>query len=318
MPRWISIFHSNFKIRNILVKFLVLYDHTNEHTMRIFYTFLTIASFSFTSLSQNERAFVIYNAKGKKVSHKKMQKIALQQEYVFFGEYHDNPIAHWLEYELTVSMFKHHGQRLQLGFEMFERDQQMLLGEYMKNLVNDQTFEDSCRLWPNYTTDYKPLLLFAKENAIFCNADNIPRRYASLLFKRGRPALDSLSIDDQAFMAPLDFVVDSTLSQYAALKDMEQHMGGSHMMEAQAIKDATMAHFILLQKKDNDVVLHFNGAYHSDFYQGIVWYIRQAKPEAKIGTISTVTQTDISKLDDEHKGKADFIICVPETMTRTH
>jgi hypothetical protein len=65
-------------------------------------------------------------------------------------------------------------------------------------------------------------------------------------------------------------------------------------------------------------VLHFNGAYHSDYYQGIVWYIRQAKPEAKVSTISTVTQMNISKLDAEHKGKADFIICVPESMTRTH
>lgn len=286
--------------------------------MRLFYTLMTIVLFSGSSLSQNERAFIIYNSKGKKVSYKKMQKAALQQEYVFFGEYHDNPIAHWLQYEMTVAMFNHHGQNLQLGFEMFERDQQMLLNEYMKNLVNDQTFEDSCRLWPNYGTDYKPIIMYAKQNNIFCNADNIPRRYASLLFKRGRQALDSLTQDDKAYIAPLDFEVDSTLSQYAALKEMEQHMGGSHMMEAQAIKDATMAHFILLHKKDNNVVLHFNGAYHSDYYQGIVWYIRQAKPEAKITTISTVTQVNISKLDEENKGKADFIICIPETMTRTH
>lgn len=286
--------------------------------MKLFVTFLTIALFSCLVSAQNDRAFVIYNSKGKKVSYKKLEKAALQQEFVFFGEYHDNPISHWLQYELTEAMFTKHGDNLQLGFEMFERDQQMLLNEYMKNLVTDQVFEDSCRLWPNYGTDYKPILMFAKQNNIFCNADNIPRRYASLLFKRGRQALDSLSQDDKAYIAPLDFVVDSTLSQYAALKEMEQHMGGSHMMEAQAIKDATMAHFILLHKKANNVVLHFNGAYHSDFYQGIVWYICQAKPEAKIGTISTVTQTDISKLDAEHKGKADFIICVSETMTRTH
>lgn len=280
---------------------------------------LSVFLLTFSSLyAQNEKAFVIYNAKGKKVSYKKMEKMALAQEFVFFGEYHDNPISHWLQYELTESLFEKHGANLQLGFEMFEQDQQMLLSEYLDGLVKDEVFEDSCRLWPNYSTDYKPLIMFAKNNMIFCVADNIPRRYASLLFKRGRQALDSLSQDDKAFIAPLDFEVDSTLSQYAELKEMEQHMGGSNMMEAQAIKDATMAHFILLNKKANNVVLHFNGAYHSDYHQGIVWYIRKAKPDAKIMTISTVTQLDINKLDDENKQKADFIICVPETMTRTH
>jgi hypothetical protein len=61
-----------------------------------------------------------------------------------------------------------------------------------------------------------------------------------------------------------------------------------------------------------------NGSYHSDFYQGIVWYIQQAQPDAPILTISTVTQENIGKLDEENLGKADFIICVPESLTKTH
>ena len=89
-------------------------------------------------------------------------------------------------------------------------------------------------------------------------------------------------------------------------------------MEAQALKDATMAHFILLNKKPDNVVYHINGAYHTDFKQSIVWYIKKAQPESKVLTISTVTQDDIKKLELENRGKADFIICVPESMTRTH
>jgi len=64
--------------------------------------------------------------------------------------------------------------------------------------------------------------------------------------------------------------------------------------------------------------MHFNGAYHSDYYQGIMWYLLKAKPDLRITTISTVTQTDINSLEKEHLGKADYIICVPEQMTRTH
>ena len=90
------------------------------------------------------------------------------------------------------------------------------------------------------------------------------------------------------------------------------------MVEAQAFKDATMAKFIMKEMKNNKVVLHFNGAFHSDYYQGILWYIQQEKPAVKALTISTVSQKNINKLDTENLGKADFIICVPESMTKTH
>ena len=285
------------------------------------YSFLFAFLFTIISgdlLSQNDRAFLIYNSKGKKVSYKKMRKMALSGEYVFFGEYHDNPISHWLELELMKALHEKHGENLKIGFEMFEQDQQMLLNDFMIGKIADKDFKDSCRLWPNYKTDYQPLIQYAKENKLFCLASNVPRRYASMLYKKGRAALDSLSDVDKAYMAPLDFVVDSTLSQYSALLEAGQHMGGGRLMEAQAFKDATMAHFIMLNKSVGQVFYHLNGAYHSDFYQGIMWYIQQKQPEAKFVTISTVTQEDIRKFDKSNKGRADFIICVPESMTRTH
>lgn len=281
--------------------------------------FTILCLFSLLSASaQGEKAFVIYNAKGKKVSFKKMKKKALEQEFVFFGEYHDNPISHWLELEMLKVLEGAHKQKLIVAFEMFEQDQQMLLLDYLEGKIGDKEFEDSCRLWPNYSTDYKPLIMYAKQYKLLCVASNVPRKYASLLFKQGRAALDTLNAEQKAYMAPLDFKVDTTLSQYAALKEMEAHMGGGNLMEAQAFKDATMAYFILKNMQAGSVVYHINGAYHSDFFQGILWYIRQAKPESKIMTISTVTQDDISKLLEENIGKADFIICVPEAMTRTH
>jgi uncharacterized iron-regulated protein len=138
------------------------------------------------------------------------------------------------------------------------------------------------------------------------------------MFKKGRAALDSLSAAEKAFLPPLDFIIDSTLSQYAALKEAGQHMGGGLLMEAQALKDAAMAYFLLKNMKSQNVMYHVNGAYHSDYHQGIIWYVRKARPNAKIATISTVTQDNIYKLDEESLDKADFIICVPENMTRTH
>jgi uncharacterized iron-regulated protein len=272
----------------------------------------------FTNLSaQNEHAFKIYTAKGKSISYKKMQESSSKKELVLFGEFHDNPIAHWLQYELMLSLYDEHRTNLVLGFEMFEQDQQGVVDRYLSGELNEKQFKDSCRLWENYTTDYKPLLDFAKDKKLTCIASNVERKYASLLFKKGRAALDTLSPLIRSQMADNYFNLDTTLSQYIAVREMFPSKGKG-MVEAQAFKDATMAKFIMKEMKNNKVVLHFNGAFHSDYFQGILWYIQEEKPAVKALTISTVSQKNINKLDAENLGKADFIICVPESMTKTH
>ncbi len=286
--------------------------------MKRFFTLLLLIFTLNQVNSQKLPAYKLFNDKGKKSCYKKMKKAVEGADYVFFGEYHDNPIAHWLTFVVMEDMYAIHGNSLKLAFEMFEQDQQLLLNDYIQGIISDKMFEDSCRLWPNYETDYKPLLMFAKEHKLFCLASNVPRRYASMLFKKDRGALDSLSSTDKSYMAPLDFKIDTTLSQYAELKMMEAHMGGGNLLEAQALKDATMAHFLYSNKQIGDKYLHVNGAYHSDYYQGIIWYLKLKDPTAKIVTISTVTQDDIQKLEEDSRGRADFIICVPEKMTRTH
>jgi uncharacterized iron-regulated protein len=268
--------------------------------------------------AQHENAFAIYTAKGKKSTYKQMKKSLLSKQVVLFGELHDNPIAHWLQFELMKDLFQLHSSNLTIGMEMFERDQQLLLNDFLIGVINQQFFEDSCRIWPNYKTDYFPIIQFAKMNQLNCIATNVPRRYASQLFKKGRASLDSLSEWEKSFMASLDFPIDTSLSQYAALNKMGEHMQGSYLLEAQALKDATMAQSIQMNKNANNVFLHLNGTYHSDYFQGIFWYLKLNNPNLNIGTISTVTQDNVYSLEKENMGKADFIICVPETMTRTH
>lgn len=288
---------------------------------RIFYLLLILSLNTF--YAQDLPAYKIYNSKGKEVSFHTLVKQANAMDLVLFGEFHDNPISHWLQLELTQQLFAVHGTNLQLGFEMFEQDQQKQLDAYLKGNIKEEQLKDSLRLWPNYQTDYAPLINFAKEKSVSCIATNIQRKYASLLFKKGRTALDTLPQAIKNQMAPLTFTFDTTLSQYQAMKEMGAHMGpgmGWRMVEAQAIKDATMAHFILHNpwRQPQTVHLHFNGAYHSDFYQGIMWYVQKEAPQTRILTISTVSQENVKQLEKEHFGRADFIICVPTNMTSTH
>lgn len=271
------------------------------------------------SFAPDKPAYQIFKADGKKVKYSKMVKSLGEADVVFFGEQHNDPIAHWLEAELAQDLHFLLGDRLVLGAEMFESDMQLLLDEYLSGLIPLNKFEEDARLWPNYRTDYKPLLEFAGEKRLAFIATNIPRRYANLVYREGFGGLDSLSGEAKNLISPLPVEYDPELPGYKAMLGMG---GMGHVSEtlpmAQAIKDATMAHFILKNWTPDKLFLHYNGAYHSDDHEGIVWYIWQQKDDVKIMTITTVLQESTDSLAAESLGKADFVIVVPDNMTRTY
>jgi uncharacterized iron-regulated protein len=283
---------------------------------------LILAIFTQFLEAQDKPAYLIYDSKGKEVSYSKMLRQLEESDFVFFGESHNNSIAHWMELEVTKDLFEKRGKDLVLGAEMFEADNQLAIDEYLASYLTDKRFEDETRLWKNYNTDYKPLILFAKEKGLRMVASNVPRRYAGLVSDKGFEGLDGIAPDGKKLMVPLPFPYDSTLQCYKDMLTMPGGHGSTKMNQnfpkAQALKDATMASFILKNWTKGKIFLHYNGSYHSDKHQGIVWYIMQQKSDSKVFTISTVSQKDISKLEEESKGLADFILAVPEDMTNTY
>jgi len=288
--------------------------------MRHILLILVLSLLSFSSFSQDKPAWRLYNAKGKPVKYDKMIKDLSGADMVFFGEEHNNPIAHWMEREVMTSLYKARGKELMMGAEMIEADNQLILDEYLRDLIPVKKFEDEARLWKNYKTDYKPLVDFAHDSGLVFVADNIPRRYASLVAKKGFEGLEALSDEAKGYIHPLPIPYDPEVKCY---KDMLSMKGmGAHVNEnfpkAQAVKDATMAWFILKYWEKGKIFLHFNGSYHSDNHLGIVWYIQKEKPGLKIRTLSVVSQQDPDKWDKENNGLADYIIVVPEDMTKTY
>lgn len=280
-----------------------------------FFLWLLIA-FTVNSFAQGKPAYQLYNAKGKKVSYKKMLRQIGKQEVILFGELHNNAIAHWLQLAVTKDLAKDYA--LVLGAEMIETDNQMALNQYLAGAINQQGLDTMARLWPNYPTDYAPLVNWAKENNRPFIATNIPRRYARLVHRHDFQALDTLPPAEKQWIAPLPIPYDSTLPQYEKIMTMMGGHGSPTLVKAQAIKDATMAYNIQLHRNNSTRFIHFNGAFHSDFYEGICWYLQQYAPGISITTITTVTQATINRLDEAHIGKADFIICVDETVTNTY
>ena len=245
-----------------------------------------------------------------------MLKASDASDVILFGEFHNNPISHWLQFELTNSMLENN--QLVLGAEMIEADNQDELNRYLDGSLDEDGFDSTARLWVNHKTDYQPLVDLAKENKLEFIATNVPRRYAKMVYRGGFESLDTLNAEEKSWIAPLPPAYDAELLGYKAMLEMMGGHGGENFPKAQAIKDATMAHFILKNRDDGETFIHYNGTYHSNNYEGIMWYLKQNDPDMKITTIATVSQAKVSKLMDENKGIADFIICVDENMTTTH
>ena len=271
---------------------------------------------AFTSFTQEKQAYILYNAKGKKLSYEKMIKVLKEKDILLFGEFHNNPISHWLQLEVTTSLKQ--TRDLVLGAEMFEQDNQEALDLYLKGKIKAKGLDSMARLWKNYPTDYAPLVNFAKENSLAFGATNIPRKYAAMVSKGGFEALDTISAKEKTWMAPLPIAYDPELPGYKKMLEMMGGHSGVNLPKAQAMKDATMAYFTLQYFKQGSLFIHFNGSYHSDNYEGILWHLKNKRPELKYGTITTVSQKDINSLLVENMGRADFIICVPENMTTTY
>jgi uncharacterized iron-regulated protein len=276
---------------------------------------IAILTYSLT-YSQVPQAFKLFSSNGKAVSMKKMLKDLEDADIILIGEYHNNPISHWIEYE--VSNYLASKYDVILGAEMFEADNQENFTKYLKNEIDKEAFDTLVRLWPNYETDYSQIVLLAKRKKIDFIATNIPRRYASMVHKGGFEALNSISEDEKQWIAPLPIEFDPELPGYKKIGSMMMGHSSPNLPKAQAIKDATMAYFILQNYKPGYKFIHYNGCYHSDNYEAILWYLKRKQPELNYKTITTVTQKDVNKLYDDNKGKADFIICVDSNMTNSY
>jgi uncharacterized iron-regulated protein len=244
-----------------------------------------------------------------------------QQDVVLFGEHHDHALIHWLQLKAAEAL----GEKTSiiLGGEIFETDNQLIINEYLAGLVPDRRFEAEAKLWPNYKTDYRPLLQLAKNLDAPFIATNVPRRYAGIVSQYGLDTLQTLGQDAEALMAPLPILFSMETPGYPEMVEM-MHGGGmganfdpQNFVKAQALKDATMAHSILENLEESKVFIHVNGDYHSADFGGIYWHLRQAQPSLKILSVKIAYFGDEDGSENGYAG-GDILLVVPEDFTKTH
>ena len=161
------------------------------------------------SMRDNPSAYALYHGDGTPSTWADLVTEVLEADVVCFGELHDDAVMHWLQQELVRSLLAQ-GAHPSLGAEMLEADDQLVVNEYLAGVVNLDKLEAAANLWPNHATDYQPLLDLAKEHGLTMTATNVPRRYASWVYKHGLDGLEDLTPDAQSYLPSLPVAYDPT------------------------------------------------------------------------------------------------------------
>ena len=243
-------------------------------------------------------------------------------DVVFVGEQHDDPNTHRLEAAILDGLHRRKVTPV-LSLEMFERDTQGVLNDYLAGRITEEEMLKTSRPWPRYATDYRRMVEMARERNWTVVAANVPRRLAADVSKNGKDALAALAEADRTLIAsdlqcPLDTYFDNFV------KSMGDHPSGNKTAEeqrigleryywAQCVKDETMAESIAAaygKRSASGPIVHYDGAFHSDFGLGTAERVRRRLPGKKTIVVTMIPVSDLDSLSPsgEDLKRADYLV----------
>lgn len=285
-----------------------------------------------------EKNYRIYSVQqGKEVTLQQIAEDMASYDVLFFGEEHNDSVTHYLENKMLEAMHAVYNDKMVLSLEMFERDVQNVMDEYLYDGIREKNFIKEARAWSNYK-DYKLMVEFAKKNKLDIICANAPGRYTNLAGRMGQDALMALTPESKKNFAPLPY--DTASGRYyekltgltshtaAPSKDtgtvkspMMPPMGNFNMIMAQSLWDATMAFSIAeYLKKYRDVkVMQVNGRFHSDNGYAVVEQLKNYLPGIRPLIISSSSDESFPAINwNEYKDLGDYIIITDPAVPRTY
>ena len=282
--------------------------------------------------------YVIYDTQRREVVDLAEMAARLDDaDVVFFGETHDDGLAHALEDSTYALLLGRRGD-VTLSLEMFETDVQPVVDEYLAGLIDEERLGTDARVWANHREAYQPMVARARAAGQDVIAANAPQRYVRLVGRRGPDALDALPEASRRYLPPYPFrYVDTAYRArfFGLMGGMAGHGAGggelpaghppigeaaglSPFFAAQLLWDATMAHNIAQAKpRRSPPVYHVTGSFHADYRQGTVSQLRSLRPRLRTRVISVVApderpldgRSPASQADWRTLGeRADFVV----------
>lgn len=257
------------------------------------------------------------------ISFDQMVSRLSRSKVVFLGEQHGDPETHRAELALLTAIARS-GRPVIVSLEMFERDVQSVLDDYLTGRLSEQEVLARSRPWPRYATDYRPLVELAKSRSWRVIASNVPRPIASAIGRAGLRVLDTLTVRAHA-SSEVSCPDDAYRARF--LDQMRSHSpgpGGAQSGDslptavaerfylAQCVKDETMAESIVRALRfapANAIAVHFNGAFHSEYGQGVVERVRRREPRWDLATVVAIPVDEpATATHAAPEGLADFLV----------
>ena len=285
---------------------------------------LLAASFVLYGISSNAQAgdYTVLK-QGQSVSLESMLTDLSKANVVFVGEEHDHKQGHQIELTILQGLYARNPKEA-FGLEMFERDVQPVLDEFLSDFISESSFLAASRPWPNYKTDYAPMINFCKEKHIPVVGSNAPRRYVSIVSRKGPDALQALPKASKAYLAGLPYSVEIPDGYNKQLDGVfEGPHGGANQMpgmpsienmkKSQMLWDVTMADSIArFVRKNHRPLVHINGAMHSDSGYGAADRLHRQAPGLKIMRVTIRPSANYpTPPSDLAADIADFVIVTP-------
>lgn len=294
---------------------------------KLFFAFVLTIMLAISGFGQiNEATFRVFDGKGNPSSLDKIIEAAAENDVIFLGEQHDDATAHALQLQIFKAIVEKYGKerKVALSMEMFERDVQIIVNEYLSNLISESHFLLSSRPWNNYKQDYRPLVELAKANNLPVIAANAPRRYVNMVSRNGRESLNGLSSEAKKWLAPLPYnqASEQYSNKFKALMggSPESNMGLNKILDSQSLWDATMSFSIaeFLKKNKKPLVVHLNGAFHTENRLGTAEQLLKYRPKAKILVVTIRYENDFTVFDKtKHENLGDFVILTDAKVPRS-
>jgi uncharacterized iron-regulated protein len=233
---------------------------------------------------------------GTEVDLDQMLDALAKEDVVFLGETHLDDNTHRFELEVYEGLASR--RQVVLALEMFERDVQGALDDYLAGRIDEKTFFERSRPWQNYRSGYRPLIEAAKKRGLPVVASNAPNSVMRKL--GGGGGLDKLSPEERALVAAELFDnTDAYWDRVARAVRGHLDMSGDRLTSGQNIWDNTMGESCVkaLEKHPGALVLHVNGGFHSAYRDGAAYQLLKRRPQTRVAVVDIATVNDFVGLE---------------------
>ncbi|MBL0335958.1 MAG: ChaN family lipoprotein [Chitinophagaceae bacterium] len=289
----------------------------------LFFSFIFLSAMNLRAQDSMSFHYKIYDTRTKQiVTIDKIVADMASADVLFFGEEHNDSAGHYLENKIFRALHAAYSDNIALSLEMFETDNQTPLNEYLAGQIDESRLAKDARLWSNYK-DYRPMVDYAKQNHVPVIAANPPRRYVSMVSKRGMASLDSLSKEAKAFLPPLPY--DTLPGRYREkfMDIMKGSPGGDNprVYYSQCLWDAGMSYSIYRFTKQNKgkKVFHCVGGFHSAEKLGTAAQLKLRNKKLRILNIASFSDESFTNPDwSKFENLGDYVILTNPALKKTY